>query len=480
MQDKLLKFGVLSSAVVGIEFEFYSAKSTSDIAREIGRLLNKKSLVSKASGKTKDGKDIDQDSVSYDVIHKGHFDKKEAAQEQGKIYSPEIIDKSKKVKKSLTPTASSLVLKRDYSGGKEMNEVVTGPLPYEEARVAIIKVCNWIKNNGWTDDKCSMHLNVSFNPFLSKLKFGASHIEPLKLILSYDEKFVYDRFPRRKNNVYARSIYQILPVNKFIFQGNAENIDPTNFIVPDEKYYGINFTKRVFDYLEFRYVGGKDYERSVSKTLEILDYSILKMYETLVNPGITLQETEKLRKIVGNIKKFSESFSNPKRFFLDYPNINVLIDLKGDAQIVKSYWTVVREHLFALIIGSEVKAGVYNYDSDMAKPQFRYGKLKNAHELRNFELLDCEFEGSAYDTTFFRCKITSSRLEDCALIEFNEVKDSMLEYTTSFGTNTLSDCYINCPNNLIEGKIQGGVIRGAIIGARADVREDVLIVKNTN
>jgi len=481
MQDKLLNYSALSSSVVGVEYEFYSFKSPNIRAKEVAKILGKKVLISRASGNVKDSKSAkytDDDLVAK-VTTTGANDKNKSVSNVSNVFTPELLsdkEKAKKSKSEFVPTASTLVLKRDYSGGRDMNELVTGPLPYEEARLTIIKILDWIRLNGWTDKRCSMHLNISFNPFLSKLKNGVSHLEPLKMILSYDEKYIYDRFPNRKNNVYAKSVYQILPVNKFVFQSTADNLDPANFIVPDEKYYGLNFTKRVHNYLEVRYVGGKDYEKKVNKILEVLDYSILKIYNALLNPGIDLTEAEKLRGMMTNMRKITESFSSPQRFFIDYPAINVLIDMKGNIEIVKSYWTSLREQLFSLIISAGATEGVFNYDTDMSKPQFRFGKLKNVHELRNFEIFDSEFEGSAYDCLFFRCKLQNSRIDNCSLVEFNTVEDSTLEYSSSLGTNTLVNCYINCPDSIIEGSINGGVIRNAILGVRADLTSDVMIV----
>lgn len=479
MQDKIQKYGVLSSSVVGVEFEMYSYKSPSEIAKTLGRALNKKITVSKASGKIKKSDIVDYDELANKLVSKGPSEETYKHKESViGIFTPSTEDNSKKTKKStgLKPTSSNFVLKRDYSGGRDMNEIVTGPLPYEEARLVIIKVLDWIRNNGWTDAKCSIHLNISFNPVLSGLKTDVMHIEPLKLVLSYDEKYVYDRFPDRKYNVYARSIYQVFPVNKFVYQSTAENLDPANFIVPDEKYYGINFTKRVLNYLEVRYVGGKDYEKKTAKILEVLDYSILKIYDALLNPSIDALESAKLRSMVVDMKKVIETFSSPQKFFINYPKMTVLVDMKGSIEIIKSYWTTIREQLYSLIIMAGAKEGIFNYDTDLGKAQLKNSVLRNAHELRNFELFDCDFTGSAYDTLFFRCKILNSRLNNCSLIEAVDADNTMLEDTNALSNSVLTNCYINCPDDIIDCKITGGVIRNAILGIHAEVSDDTLTI----
>ena len=440
MKKSVTKYEILTAAKCGLEFELYSELKPSQIAKDLGRLLNKKIVI---------------------PTSKVGFDK----EEKGKYHS------------DIEPTSTLFKLEKDYSGGKDMLELITGPLSYEESRIIIIKVLDWIQANGWTDKKCSIHLNLSFNPFLIKLKNDVSHLDTLKFILSYDEKFIYDRFPERKNSVYARSIDQVIPLNKFTFQNPYDTIDPNNYVVPDEKYYGVNFTKKSKNYLEFRYIGGKGYDYKTRKILEILDYSILKLYNALQNPAYNAEEVTKLKKIIVNQRKISETFSSPERFLLEFPKINVFVDMKGQGEIIKSYWTSIRENLFSAVISGGMTEGIYNFDTDMSVSQIRFAKLKNAHDLKNFELFDCEIEGSFQDTSFFRCTIKDSRLNKCKLIELNEVFDSKVEHTSSLASNTLTDCYINSPDQIIEGRIEGGVIRNAIVGKDISISSRTLTVE---
>ena len=443
MSSKITKYNVLTAAKCGIEFEFYTEKTIANVSKELGKVLNKKVIVTKSTSA---------------------FNKKS-----------EIPDHH-----DVTPTSTVFKLMKDFSGGKNMIELITGPLTYEESRIVIIKTHEWIKSNGWTDKKCGIHLNLSFNNFLIKLKNDVSHIDVLKMVLSYDEQYIYDRFPDRKNSVYAKSILQVIPNNKFAFQNNASNIDPTNFKVPDEKYYGINFTKRSKNYLEFRYLGGKGYEYKTAKILEILDYSILKMYDALEHPTLNNQEIQKLKSISVNMEKISEIFSNPARFFIEYPELYVFVDMRGDKEIIKSYWTVLRDQLFSLIVDGGLKKGMFNLDTDISVFQLRDATLKNAHNIENIELFDCTFDGSGENISFYRCKIKNSRIKKCKLIELNEIEDSKVEHTSSFESNTFINCYIDCPSEIVDGKIIGGVIRNAIVGKNAEVSQRTLIVDQSS
>lgn len=444
MKSQLTKYNILTAAKVGLEFEFYSEKASSTIVKELGKVLGKKIVIPNSHGAV--GKDESKGS-----------------------YHSELI-----------PTATMFKLEKDYSGGRDMRELITGPMGYEEARLVIIRTLNWVKEYGWTDKKCSIHLNISFNSFVLKLKSEIDHIDTLKFILNYDEKYVYDRFPERKNSVYARSINQIIPLNKFTFLNNQEGIDPTNYKVPDEKYYGVNFTKKVKNYLEVRYLGGKGYEFKTQKILEVLDYTILKIYEAIQHPEYTRADVDKLKKLMVNQRELSEAFLSVESFFLKFPKINVFVDMRGQREALKSYWTTIRDNLFSVVVNGGMREGIYNYDTDVAVSQLRYVKLSNAHDIEYFEMFDCELEGGTFSkVSFFRCKINDSRLNQCKLIELNELTDCKVEHTVSYPSTKMVNCYINCPDQIIEGEIDGGVIRNAIIGERAEISSRTLRVEES-
>ena len=439
MKKSQTKYDILTASKVGIEFEMYSEKNSSQISKDLGRVLNKKIII----------------PISMDALNK---------EKEGTYHS------------EVEPTATSFKLEKDFSGGENMRELITGPMAYEEARIVIIKILDWIQNNGWTDKKCAIHLNISFNPYMLKLNNDISHMNTLKFILSFDENFIYSRFPDRANSVYARSIYQVIPINKFSYQSMYDSVDPNNYTVPDEKYYGVNFTKKSKNYLEFRYLGGSGYEYKIHKILEILDYCVLKIYNALQNTNFTGEEIQKLKKMMVDQKIVTDTFSSMERFLIEFPDVSVFVNMNGNREIIKTFWTTIRDFLFNAVVSGNMINGIYNYDTDASISQLRYSKLRNAHQLKDFEFFDCDLEGSFTDSSFFRCKIKDSRLNRCKLIELNEVYDSKVENTSSLPSNAMFDCYINSPDQIIEGKIQGGVIRNAVLGKNVEISKRTLIV----
>jgi hypothetical protein len=434
------RYQILSSAKVGIEFEMYSEMNAKEVAKDLSRSLGKKVIIP--------------------VVIKGLGE-----EEKGGYHS------------EFEPTAFIFKLERDFSGGKDMYEMITGPLTYEESRIILIKMLQWIKEKGWTDEKCAIHLNVSLNGFKSKLRTPLINLNVLKFILSFDEEFIYSRFPSRKHSVYAKSIDNFYPQSRFTFFDKPDNIDKSDYILPHEKYFGVNFTKLPKNYLELRYLGGEGYENKTFKILEILDYFITKLYSTLQqNDVYTPDEKAKLYKTLKAQKKAVQTFSNPEMFLISYPNMKLTVDMKGDIEIIKAFWTTLRDKLFSLVVDSGLRGGHFNLDTDMSMFQLREGIMKKANHITDMELFDCEISGTLSQCELYRCKLNSSRLDKCKLIDSNEVSKSKIEKTTVMPGNVLTDCYINNVNETVEGTVIGGVLRKAILGKDVKISKTTLIV----
>ena len=104
MTNKLQqKYEILASSKVGVEFEFYTELRQRDLAKDLSKALGKKVIVP--------------------VVIKGLGE-----EEKGNYHS------------DIEPTANMFKLERDFSGGKDMYEMITGPLAYEEGRIIIIKI----------------------------------------------------------------------------------------------------------------------------------------------------------------------------------------------------------------------------------------------------------------------------------------------------------------------------------------------------
>jgi hypothetical protein len=434
------KEDILNASRVGVEFEFYSKLGNKEVARSLAKEIGKRVV------------------IPYTV--------------------PALGEKAKPLYHSpIEVTDSIFKLEPDYSGGLEMYELVTGPMGYKEAKEVIQKILGWIDKFGYTNEKCSIHLNMSFDIDKVQPLYTIDKLDVMKFVLAFDENFIYERFPTRRGSVYARTIRSIIPNSFFFYNSAPADFDVAdNFNTPEEKYYGVNFTKREKNYLEFRYLGGKDYEKKAKKVLECLDHIAIQFFGILNSEGYTELEKTEIRRIYNNHREIVQVFNNYSDFARKYPDIKVTVDLKSDEQIIKSFWNNIRMDIFSLIVKSGLKAGKYNYDSDFATKQLVGAKLDKA-VLVGYDLIDCEIEGYISKCDLYMCDIKESRLSDCQAMKENTFENCKLQMILLNPTNKAINCYIENKNLLINCKVEGGVIRNGEIGSLAEVSEDTKVVE---
>lgn len=423
---------ILAGVVIGMEFEFYSNKTKEEISKEVGRIVKKKIKV-------------------------------------GEMYHSET-EVGENVWK----------VEPDFSGGIRMNELITEPMPYHEAIACLFKVLSWIRDNGWTDEKSAIHMNISFDKFkLTNMKDRIESINRLKFVLGFNEEFVYERFPKRKTSIYARSINSIYPVNKFVFADDVTVIHKENYELPSEKYFGINFSKLSKQYLEVRYMGGRGYEKKVHEIKEITDYVAIFTYNTLQNNYYyTPVEVSRLKNAMKDFQKVVSSFSDIDQFFLNYPNIRVLVDLKGEREIIKTFWSKIREKLFDLIVRCGMRRGMLNYDADVSKYQVKDAILQKAFPVRGMEMFDCKIQtGNILECDLYRCEINNAHILDCNLYNGNKIKKSKIINTPFHTYNEATDCYIDNKKHIINGTVERGIIRSGDIGPTAKISKETEVIQ---
>lgn len=422
---------ILKAAIVGFEFEFFSDLSRKECASSISKELRKR-------------------VVARDAYH------------SKQLATPDVWK-----------------IEPDTSGGGKMHELVTGPMPYYEAIACLPKILSWIGQNGWTDERCAVQLNFSFDGFKIKTRDKLEHLNRLKFVLGFDEQYVYERFPKRKNSIYARSINSIYPINKFVFTDDFLYINPENYELPYDKYYGVNFQKLQQGYLELRYCGGRGYEKKYSQIMDILSYAIVFTHGVLENNHLYSDaDVRMLRMAMREHKKVVNSFSDLKSFFLNYPNIKLSVDLKGDYQVVSTFYVTVREKLFDLIIRGGMKSGYVNYDADVGRYQVKDAWMMKAFPLQGFEVFDSRIQGNISNCSLYRCEVSNSHIVDCHIYGGEVRNTKLINCPTESGT-LLKNCYIDARKNTINGEIVGSIIRSGYLGPFSEVSNDTEVVRST-
>jgi hypothetical protein len=427
------RINALESSVIGFEFEFYTNLLKGKAAESLAALLKKKVVVSE------------------------------------KYHSNIPVD------------GSNFKLEPDYSGGSNMMEFITGPLPYNEAITILIKVLRWIDENGWTTDRCAFQFSISFDKFRRDIKDKIENIDKLKFILGLDEGMIYSKFGNREKNVYAKSIKKIVPVNRFSILKNITSIDPKMYKVPNDKYYGVNFTKIPQGYIEFRYLGNRDYQKKIKEVREIIDYIILYMYDLLSHriKGYTQDDLVALQKMMSKYSKVVRSFSNPDFFFRNYPDFHVFVDLKGWDENIKTYFPMIRDKIFDLIVEGDITSCYFNYDTTNGRYQIKEARSRGAFGINDVDLIMCDLKNAVIkNCNIYNCDIKKSSIEDSYIFSGTKVISSKVKSTIVDYTNTLKDCFIDCEGKNINCKIDGGVLRAGVIGENAEISKETMKVKN--
>jgi hypothetical protein len=399
---------ILLHSFCGIEFEFYSNHSVEKTAEMVGEYLGRK----------------------IQVEEKAHSD--------------------------FQPSDKVFKLEPDMSGGAGLIEMVTGALPYPDARLIIIKMLHWISENGHTTDRAGIHLNVSFDKKIVGSNF-ITHMNTLKFILDFKEEQVYKHFPERRDLVYAKSIKYVLPKNE-LFNFDENHISKMQFKYPDTKYYGVNFLKQEKGYLEFRYLGGKDYEKKTSTILHLLDSFLIQLWNTCKNPDLTELNRLELRRIMSNMKKIYDLYKD-HRNFKNFQKIDFTLDLQNHGETIDMFWSNIKTQVVKLISEGGMTEGHINYDTDRSRVQVKDGVFLGAHGLEGYEFVDCKFRGEAILSDFYRCQINGSDIQRSNLYQSTQVDGSKVQSCYTHNSCTLNNCYVFGTDSVFKGTMSGGIFR---------------------
>lgn len=420
------RVSILNAALVGIEFEFYSNLDLETTCDKLSKLL---------------GREIRLET-------KAHSD--------------------------FQPTDKIFKIEPDMSGGKGLLELVTGALPYRNARIMIIQVLDWIKANGYTNDRASIHINLSFDKKYLEDPAMVSKMNVLKFILDFNEKQVYKFFPNREKSVYAKSIKWVMPKDEaYFFDGN--NIASNSYKFADTKYYGINFSKKEKNYLEFRYLGGENYEKKQDNIFHLIEMFLMQMWDSCKDPRFTEENKIELRKILNKNLPVVEALKDYKKLNENWPGIHLLVDLQDHDQIIKMHWPRIKQQVMNLIVNGGLEKGVVNYDTDISKVQIKDGKFGISYLLENCEFFDCEVGGNIERSNFYSSNVKGANLVRCNLYSGTKIKESKVESSYVHGSCEVINCYVFGKDGIFKGRMTGGIFREGMIGPNARFEETEIV-----
>jgi hypothetical protein len=429
--DKYINnFNILNNAIVGFEFEFYTDRPYYKLLE----ILNRELKPVKVSG--------------YRVYHS-----------------------------SFDPDENHWKIEPDLSMGYDGVELVSGPLPYVNAKIYLLKVLKILQGPEFhTDDKCSIHVNISFDK--DKNTKIIDNLNKLKLILNVDEDFIYKFFPERENNFYAKSVKKLIPFKTYDFTNNAAELLINSLELPDTKYYGINLLNLFDGRIEYRYIGGEGYEEKVSEVLELMDYFIELSWNCVDEPMTEDDMIELKSYLSDNINQF-KNFTKLDNFIAEFPSIDLQVDMNPDLIVLRTYYEQIYDELYDLITNIyNLNNCIINYNTENQKMEIVDANFKTIFNLKKKDIIDSIIDGGSFSNcTFINCEIKNAHFSNCTLIS-SDVYDSKIESCKVDEGSILHDCYVF--NTLLNGHMQGGVFRSGKLGEFGQIDSDVKIVTGTN
>lgn len=369
------------------------------------------------------------------------------------------------------PDQNNFKIEPDLSGGSNMVELVTGPLSYYDAKYYLIKIIKFIQKYGYTNEKSSIHFNISFNG-----DKNLNDINILKLILNIDEEEIWRSYPSRKDNIYAKSVKKIIPFKEYDFFNIPITVVKNNLKVPNDKYYGINFlhinSDKDHQRLEFRYIGGKDYEKNIGLLIYFLDRFIINAYDC-IDVDFDSEDVNKLEKYLEENISLFKNFSKYDNFIIDFPTIQLQIDQNGGYDIVSTYYDKIYDKIFNLINNiTDIKECIINYITENQILEIVDANINANSTLRGYDLINCNIQGILEDCLFVGCQINNSQLTKCKMKHSDATNSKVLNCKVE--SSSITNCYFM--DGYLDGDMFGGVFRSGKLGPYATMDSEVKVV----
>ena len=370
------------------------------------------------------------------------------------------------------PDSTNFKIEPDLSGGSNMVELVTGPLSYFDAKYYLVKIIKFIQKNGYTNDKCSVHFNISFDD----PDMDLNDINALKLILNANEEEIYRSYPSRKDNVYAKSVKKVIPFKEYDFFNIPISVVRNNMRLPNDKYYGINLlnvnSNKESQRVEFRYIGGRDYEKNLGQIIYFLERFIINTYDS-VDASFNDEDIKKLEEYLEeNIKNY-KNLSSYDNFIVEFPTIQVQIDQNNNYEMVSSYYNKIYSKIYNIIESTEdLKECIINYVTNTQTIEIVDANIKATSTIKTVELINCNVEGIFNDCFFVGSEIRNSQVIKSKLKHSDAIDSKILNCNVD--ASTLENCYFM--EGYLNGDMRGGVYRSGKLGPYASMDTEVKIV----
>jgi hypothetical protein len=417
MYDSFNKRHIFDNIQLGADIEFFSPIERKNLATKLTKVVRRKVL-----------------------FHESYMTKTEATDKVFKLYP-------------------------NFYGGYKMNTVSTGYMPYYEGINSILSILNFVDQFGFTSEKCKMSINLKINEKQLTVN-PIRNLNIFKFLLNIDEAAILE-FWNKSNpeKIYKNTIKYIYPKNTLmcdINESSVRKISPSDFTYPKSKYFGLDINEIKNNTVKLRYVGGPNYHKKKDKIVQLIDSTIETMYETLANPVFSDLDRSRVFQVLKEQAHIVNSLKSFDKFKAHYPDIRIMIDLKEDDRLVKGLrYDEIKEKIFELLAYGNIKRGLINYDTDTKAFQIKETRIDQGFYINNVEFFDSIISGDLNNCSFNACEIAASKLNECTIMSYNNIKKAAIYDCAFHGTsNIVKTSYIkNKPDLLIEADIFNSVIR---------------------
>ena len=376
-----------------------------------------------------------------------------------------------------TPTFSTAVLVREYEAKKPRYSLKVAQQNFHSAVPVIKEVLEWVNNKSSCTKDTRMRMSISFDNSRLKTVESISSMDVTRLIMKFDEEFIYKRFPDQRNSPYAVSIKNCARITEGIYSFNAIKRKNSIIRTPMNSYSGINFKDHSLGTLEFNYVGGLNYAEKQTEIIECLEYYVLKTYQSINEENYTREEYNELMRMTRELIESQESFTDPQKFIESYPNVKVTANLDPRLQTLRTFWPAMRKTLFEMVINNSMTKGEFNYDSDAARCQLRNTTV-SGQTISNMDLVMCKVSGVVENCVMHECEVNDSRIYRSKIAANNTIKQTYMRNTTVDHNNLMEYCFVENSNETINCTVRSSVLKFAGVGSLARLDESTVIIEN--
>jgi hypothetical protein len=363
----------------------------------------------------------------------------------------------------------------DYSGGPNCAELITGAMPYQESRIYATKILKWLQENATVDDSCAVHINISFNKLSEK---NIANINVLKLLLNIDENKIYSKFEDRRDNIYSKTVNKIIPFKEIDFSDAPASAINARLNLPDTTYHGVNFTHMNDGRIEWRYLGGKDYQFKAVDILEFMDYFVMLTHDATTT-SFSRDDQIKLQNYLENQIHTYKTLSSLDDFLAEYPTVQLQVDKLAAYETVSAYYHKIYDKLFDLVTNVKyLRECIINYDTERNLVEVVNANIETTYQLEYFDFINCEFENSSiYQSDLVNCVIKNSHIQT-SKIQRSEVFDSKIVESHLFSNSEAINSFFM--GGIMNGYLKGGVLRSGRLSTDSRVSSETKILTDDN